>query len=118
VIKLSNPLEIRTHNYNSLIVAGPRYDQRKRRNQTAAGKNRFRVRERVSRKGSAVPPYEDNVRAVIAELAPQLGLHVDVEIQHGSGNRGGHDHGKQCRSSPSATQHGGPYQHPKKHGRM
>src|SRR5258708_24040069 len=79
---------------------------------------RFHVLERVRGKGSAAIPQQNDVRAVVAELAPQLGLDIDVEIQHRRGDGGSHDHGKQGRSSASATEHSCPHQHPQKHGGM
>src|SRR5260370_6239004 len=83
-----------------------------------AVEKRFHGRERVRGKGSAAIPHQNDVRAVVAELAPQLGLDIDVEIQHRRGDGGSHDHGKQGRSSASATEHSGPHQHPQKHGGM
>ena len=60
-----------------------------------ACKNGFHVRESVGGKGSAVFADENNVRAVVAELAPQLRLHIDVKVQHRRSDRRRHDHGKQ-----------------------
>ena len=74
------------------------------------------MRERVCRKGSAVPANQDDVRSVVTKLAPQFRLHIDVQIQHRRGDSSGHDHGKERRDSPPAAEHRGSHQHPKKHG--
>src|SRR5260370_16024829 len=77
-IELTHALEVRAGHHNRLPVAGSRYDQPKRRRNTASGKNGIHVSERVRGQGSAVSADDDNIRALDAEFAAQFRLHVYI----------------------------------------
>ena len=90
-IQLTHAIEICAGHYNRLTAAGASDDHGERSNQAAAGQSGFHAREGIGGKGSAVAADEDDVCAVIAELPLQLGLNVDKQSQHRSGDGRGHD---------------------------
>ena len=80
-----------------------------------SGKRGVDFIESVGGKRLAIFPNHHDVRAVVAELFAQLGLHVHVKIEHGRGDSGGDDHGEEGRGGASATEHGCTHQHAQKH---
>src|SRR4029077_3307460 len=78
----------------------------------------FNFVERVGGQGSAVFPDRDDVGTVAAKFFAELGLHVDVEVHHGSRDRSGDDHGEEGGGSTTTAQDGGAHQHAKEHRGM
>src|SRR5712671_6909023 len=117
-IKLSHSLKIRPRNHNGLAVAGARHYERERRNHPTPGDHRLCLRNCVRGKGSAVPADQNDVRPIVAKLAPQFGLNVHVNIQHRRSDSCRHNHGEQCSRRASSPQHRRAQQHTHKHRSM
>src|SRR5215472_14039155 len=117
-IQLLHAVEIRTRNHDRLTVTGPRHNQSKWSYHSASRQHSVDTRKRFSGKGSAILPHENDVGAVVAEFTLQLGLDIDIQIQHGCRHRRGDDHGKQSRSRPAPPQHCRSQKHAHKHRSM
>ena len=77
--------------------------------------NRSDCRQSIGRQVLSVLGDHNDVGAIFAKFAAQLGLDIHVEVEHGGGDRGSHHHGQQGRGSAATPQDGGAHQHAQEH---
>ena len=94
-IQLLHAIKVDTGNHDRLAVSGSGYDQSEGRCDTAPCERVIDLSESSDGKGSAVFAHQDDVRAVIAKFPLQLGLHVNIEIEHGRCHRSRDHHCEQ-----------------------
>src|ERR1700733_13549071 len=73
------------------------------------------MRKGVGGKGSAILSDQNDVCSIIAKFPAQLGLHVNIEIQHRRSYSGGNHYRKQRRGRPASPQYRRSQKHSQEH---
>ena len=94
-IQLLRLCEVRSGNDHRTPIGGAGNGVRKGNCYASAAQNRADGGQRIVRQALAVPGDYDDVGAVLAKFAAQLGLNIHVKVEHGGGHGGRHHHSQQ-----------------------
>ncbi len=106
-IQLLRLLEIRSGNDHRTPISSAGNGVSEGNRYASAAQNRSDGRQSIVGQALSVPGDHDDVGAVLAKLAAQLGLDIHVKVEHGGGHGGGDHHGQQSRSGAATPQNGG-----------
>src|SRR6185312_8384212 len=114
-IQLLCLLEVRSSNDHRTSIRSAGNGVGKGNRYASAAQSRADGGQRIVGEALAVPGDHDDIGAVLAKLASQLGLNIHIKVEHRRGHGGRHDHSQQSRGCPPTAQDRGAPQHAQEH---